>query len=72
MGRAILSVFRTTAAIIPVLTAIAQQSQPVVGPAGENASIVPTSQLVHPAGPSIEIAGRPVNLAQRSTRPRCW
>lgn len=63
MGRAILLVFRTTAAVIPILTAIAQQSQPVVGPAGENANIVPTSQLVHPAGPSIEIAGRPVDLA---------
>lgn len=41
----------------------AQDSQPVVGPTSDGATIVTTAQLIRPAGPTIEIAGRPVDLA---------
>ncbi len=37
-------------------------AQPVVGPTDGGGTVVPTSQFIHPAGESLEIASRPVEI----------
>ncbi|MCC6360372.1 MAG: phosphoesterase, partial [Phycisphaerales bacterium] len=45
-----------------VALASGQAATQTVGPAGDDRTVVATGQLVHPAGRSVEIAGRPVDV----------
>ena len=51
-------------ALAALATTVAAQSSdiPPVGPTGQGDYIVPTTQLIHPAGQTIEFAARPVDM----------
>ena len=52
-------------AFLALPTAVLGQGQHVqtVGPTRDGGHIVPTTQLIRPAGETIELAGRPVDIA---------
>src|SRR5581483_9997331 len=48
--------------LLAILSAAIVHADPLVGPSDDGGVVVPTRQLLHPAGKSIEFHGRPVDL----------
>lgn len=62
MDHRVLGLIAVLVACLSTSRAAALQDIPPVGPAGEGRTVVPTAQLVHPEGKTLEIAGRPVDV----------
>ena len=49
--------------VLPAMALAGAEDIPPVGPTADDAHVLPTAQLIRPAGKTVELAGRPVDIA---------